>query len=210
MPKEFNIIGTCSPEKHYMVNIQGRLAQIKSMVDDGKYFSINKGRQYGKTTTLKALSEYLSDDYIVIRLSFQGNMSSKSFSDENAFSAALSNAICRDLKRTVYYKVLKENLKKIEKAAEKSKLNLVTLFELLSDVCAESPKKIVLMIDEVDQASNNQVFLDFLGQLRYYYLEKDTLPIFQSVILAGVHDIRNLKKKFVPDGEHQHNVEYCR
>ena len=31
-------------------------------------------------------------------------------------------------------------------------------------------KPVVMMIDEVDSASNNQVFIDFLAQLRGYYL----------------------------------------
>ena len=61
------------------------------------------------------------------------------------------------------------------------------------------------MIDEVDSASNNQVFLDFLAQLRGYYLIRNKRPTFQSVILAGVHDIRNLRQKIRPDAEHKHN-----
>ena len=54
-----------------MVNLDSRLAQIKKMVDRGQYFSINKGRQYGKTTILKALREYLKNDYVVISMDFQ-------------------------------------------------------------------------------------------------------------------------------------------
>ena len=55
MNRYFNITGCCNPQEHYMVNLDSRLAQIKKMVDKGQYFSINKGRQYGKTTILKAL-----------------------------------------------------------------------------------------------------------------------------------------------------------
>ena len=36
------------------------------------------------------------------------------------------------------------------------------LFLLLSGLCKVAEKPIVLMIDEVDNASNNQVFIDFL------------------------------------------------
>ena len=65
----------------------------------------------------------------------------------------------------------------------------------------------VLMIDEVDSASNNQVFLDFLAQLRNYYLERDTKGVvtFQSVILTGVYHIKNLKRKIRPDESHKTN-----
>lgn len=207
MPKRFNISGSCNPDEHYMVDIQSRLVQIKQLVDMGQYFTINRGRQYGKTTTLKALERYLGADYIVIRLDFQGNMSSRRFSDETTFSIAFVNAIKRALKKTIYFSDLESKLKEIEECIEKSGkyFDLVTLFELLSDLCADAPKMIVLMIDEVDQASNNQVFIDFLSQLRYYYLERDNLSTFQSVILTGVHDVRNLKQKIRPDAEHKHN-----
>ena len=63
----------------------------------------------------------------------------------------------------------------------------------------------VLLIDEVDSASNNQVFLDFLAQLRGYYINRDRKATFQSVILAGVHDIKNIKRKISEDEEHKLN-----
>ena len=64
---------------------------------------------------------------------------------------------------------------------------------------------VVLMVDEIDSASNNQIFLDFLAQLRDGYLEREELATFHSVILAGVYDIRNLKLKIRPEEEHKYN-----
>ena len=62
MKRRFNITGSCSPQKHYMVPLDDRLKKIKTdYVDEGSYFIINKGRQYGKTTTLCALGKYLYD-----------------------------------------------------------------------------------------------------------------------------------------------------
>ena len=55
MEKRFNTTGACFPEQHYMVDITEQLAAIKKMIDCGDYFVINRGRQYGKTTTLNAL-----------------------------------------------------------------------------------------------------------------------------------------------------------
>ena len=49
------------------------------------------------------------------------------------------------------------------------------------------------------------MFLDFLALLRGYYLQREEFPTFQSVILAGVYDIRNLKLKIRPEAEHKHN-----
>ncbi|MDE6619439.1 MAG: 9-O-acetyl-N-acetylneuraminate esterase [Lachnospiraceae bacterium] len=75
----------------------------------------------------------------------------------------------------------------------------------LSSMCRNSPRPIVLMIDEGDSAGNNQLFIDFLAQLRGYYLKRNKKPIFHSVILAGVYNIKNLKLKLRPESEHQYN-----
>ena len=70
--KKFNTTGACVPEKHYMVDLQSRLVQIKAMVDAGQYLTVNRARQFGKSTTLKALAKYLKDNYVVLPLDFQG------------------------------------------------------------------------------------------------------------------------------------------
>lgn len=88
---------------------------------------------------------------------------------------------------------------------EKKSLVLRSLFGELSNICEVADKPLVLMIDEVDSASNNQVFLDFLAQLRARYIDRDIEPTFKSVILAGVYDIKNLKRKLRDDGEHKYN-----
>lgn len=69
--KYFNVTGTCYPKRHYMVDLTERLEKIKKLVDRGEYFVISRARQYGKTTTLKALEQYLRSEYIVLSLSFQ-------------------------------------------------------------------------------------------------------------------------------------------
>ena len=49
------------------------------------------------------------------------------------------------------------------------------------------------------------MFLDFLAQLRAYYIDRDVQPTFQSVILAGIYDVKNLKRKIRKDEEHKVN-----
>ncbi len=63
------------------------------------------------------------------------------------------------------------------------------------------------MIDEVDRSSDNQIFLHFLGMLREKYLKRNEGEdyTFQSVILAGVHNIKTLKLKLRPDVAHKLN-----
>ena len=71
MSKRFNTTAVCIPSEHYMVNIDNRLKQIKQLVDENKYFTINRARQYGKTTTLRALYRYLKSEYYVVLMDFQ-------------------------------------------------------------------------------------------------------------------------------------------
>ena len=80
-------------------------------------------------------------------------------------------------------------------------ISLQTLFKVMKSWCGKASRKIVLMIDEVDTASNDQVFVDFLAQLRACYLKRRRIPVFQSVILAGVYDVRSMKRKIRSDGE---------
>ena len=44
--KKFNVTGRCIPEEHYMVNIDDKLKAMKSLVDAGSYFVMNRARQY--------------------------------------------------------------------------------------------------------------------------------------------------------------------
>lgn len=210
MAKKFNVTGLCVPSKHYMVDLSDRVSEIMEMVDSGAYFSINRARQYGKTTTLAALAKEMEERYLVISLDFQ-TLGSASFRNENIFSLAFLQIFLRELERhrvaelSGMDKIMKEMRMTVRKKDEK--FDLLALFEYLLVLCERSDKPIVLMIDEVDSASNNQVFLDFLAQLRSYYLERDTkgTPAFQSVILAGVYDVKNLKRKIRSDEDHKMN-----
>lgn len=204
MKRRFNITGSCSPQRHYMVRLDERLKKIKEdYVDYGSYFVINRGRQYGKTTTLRALETYLKEDYIVLSLDFQ-QIGTEDFADSQTFACSFSEMLIDTLKMDEISggELL---LQPLTAFVQKSGCSLKDLFLCLSDICRHSPRPIVLMIDEVDSASNNQVFIDFLAQLRAYYLKRDKMPTFHSVILAGVYSIKNLKLKLRPEAEHQYN-----
>lgn len=206
MGKTFNTTGICLPDKHYMVDIQGKLDQIIPMVDEGKYFCINRARQYGKSTTLRALANALTGKYIVFALSFQ-RMSTAKFKDEDTFCRAFIDRIKRTADVTRIEGVCQEYLQKLSNRASDytHSLDLTDMFDILSDMCAYSARPVVLIIDEVDSACNNQIFLDFLGQLRDLYLNRTVEATFQSVILAGVYDVKNLKRKIRTDEEHRYN-----
>ena len=208
MPKGFNTTAGCLPEKHYMVNLDSRLQKIKQLIEAGKYFAITRARQYGKTTILRALYRYMQNDYYVVFMDFQ-TFSEAEFRSEAVFANAFAASFIRMFRRS--YAHIGQGLEKIltelqENVRSRSEyFTLKPLFELLSDFCTVADKPVILMIDEVDSASNNQVFLDFLAQLRAQYIDRDFQPAFQSVILAGVYDIKNLKRKLRTDEEHKLN-----
>ncbi len=207
MKRYFNTTGACDPQLHYMVDIRKRLREIKKLVDAGQYFTINRARQYGKTTTLTALADFLSGDFIVASLDFQ-KLSSRDFESETSFANAFAEQFVSAIKcwgesGTVLDETL---LDAIEEAADSERVSgLRKLFLYLSRLCASAAKPVVLIIDEVDSATNNQVFLDFLAQLRGYYLTRKKIPAFWSVIFAGVYDVRSVKRRIRPDEEYKEN-----
>jgi len=205
--KVFNTTAVCIPEKHYMVDLSERVKEIKKLVDAGKYFAINRARQYGKTTTLNALDVALSTEYDMISVDFQ-DVTDADFRNEAEFTKGLSQMLCdtrdsMDIPLPDKYYNLLQNL-----AERTDNVKLGDIFRIFDRWCKDNLKPIVLMIDEVDTATNNQVFLDFLGKLRSNYLKKEKRPTyktFQSVILAGVTDVKHLKSKIRPEGEHKEN-----
>ena len=204
--KKFNVTGRCIPEEHYMVNIDDKLKAMKSLVDAGSYFVMNRARQYGKTTTLGILAEYLKKEYAVVSLDFQ-MLSNADFADEETFVYSFADIFLEAIREENTENVISvHDVQELKNALENGKIKgLRNLFVFLSRLCASAEKPVVLIIDEVDSATNNQVFLDFLAQLRGYYLARKVKATFKSVILAGVYDIKNLKLKLRPEGEHKYN-----
>ena len=188
MKREFNVTGLCVPHKHYMVDIGCKIKQIKKLIDKGYYFTIDRARQYGKTTTISALRRTLNDDYTVVLLTFEG-LGSETFATPQLFCQKFIQHISKALRFTNVSKDYQESW------INASVIDFDTLSEHITNLCEN--KKIVLLIDEVDKVSNNQVFLDFLSMLRKKYLAaQDDLDFtFYSVVLAGVYDIKNLKWK---------------
>ena len=204
--KKFKTTGLCNPAKDYMVDITERLKKIKVMVDNGDYFSINRARQFGKTTTLSALERFLQNEYCVVRLDFQ-RFGEASFQSEEAFVKAFSRAILQKKQKISIPESAAAQLNDFI-ARDTGLAHLDELSYCLIDWCSCSEKPVVLIIDEVDSASNNQVFMDFLAQLRLQYLDREDDPdnaAFQSVILAGVNDIRHIKSRIRNDNDSKVN-----
>ncbi|MDR1788610.1 MAG: AAA-like domain-containing protein, partial [Treponema sp.] len=163
MKRRFNYTGLCVPEQHYMVDISPKIAQIREMVDQGLYFTINRARQYGKTTTLLALRRALAADYLVISISFEG-VGDAVFDDEAQFCKMFMSEIQFRLERSR----LVDDMDYIKKWVDPEVTDIPLLRKHLDKVCAG--RRIVLMIDEVDASTNYRVYIRFLAMLRDKYL----------------------------------------
>jgi len=198
MRKKFNVTGLIIPKKHFFAPIDDKIEQIFEMIENGDYFVINKPRQFGKTTTLMFLENYLNktEGYLCISISFEG-ISDEIWKTEEKIIYIILNRIIDTLN------ILKQNnlIDIINKKISDIKY-FDDLARLITELVSISNKKIVFIIDEVDIAANHKMFISFLAMLRKKYLDagnnKD--KTFHSVILAGVHDIKTLKGKII-DGK---------
>lgn len=156
MPKRFCVTGTCIPEKNYMVDISGRIDRIiQDYIEKGQYFTINRARQYGKTTTLYLLERRLREEYIVLSLSFEA-------ADEYFESlGSLAEGLVMDISECLRAQNVDADIIDEWNRPLSERFPMRSLGMKISSLCRSCGKRIVLMIDEVDKSSDNQIFLSF-------------------------------------------------
>ena len=203
MEKDFNVTGTCFPHLHYMADISAKFNETIKLVNKGQYFAINRPRQYGKTTMLRTITRALmqSDEWLVFNISFEG-IDSATGAEVGSFCQAFLEFLAkrmRDQEESELVAFLEKQSKEVKTLKE--------LSNCITELVKKANRKTVLLIDEVDKSSNNQLFLDFLGILRDKYLNRDAPSdlTFHSVILAGLYDVKSLKAKIRPDSEAKYN-----
>jgi hypothetical protein len=175
-----------------MGDLSKKLDRIVEMIAGGDYFTINRPRQYGKTTIIYLLEQRLVKDenYLVLGISFE-EIDAATYEKQEWFISTFLEMVRDQLDHLRE----KELISFIED--KKTITNFKQFDTFLTRLIAHSGRKVVLMIDEVDKAGNNQLFLDFLGMLRAKYLKRNQGKgsAFHSVILAGVHNVKTLKTK---------------
>lgn len=198
--RKFNAAGVCIENMHYMVNTSDKINKILIYIENGEYFTINRARQYGKTTTLLNIEKRLNEKYNVLSISFEG-IDDQRYEDKRLFIEALF----------MRFEVIAQNEKFDWLISIIQKYKGINTFDelakMIREMCKDSEKPVVLMIDEVDKSTNNQLFLNFLGMLRDLYLmrQANKAKTFHSVILSGIYDIKNLKLKYREDERKTYN-----
>ncbi|MCQ2976190.1 MAG: AAA-like domain-containing protein [Bacteroidales bacterium] len=202
--KKFNTTGTCYPNKHYMVDISNQVNKAVDLIKDNTYFCINRGRQFGKTTTINVLKKELENQgYAVFSLSFEG-LDESNFETVDNVCATFLRIMNIQITRNKVTNISQKSIDFLSEYQNITTYDSIKLQNLVYQLCADNPN-VVVIIDEVDQASNSDSFVKFLGFFRSLYLKRDEDPTFQSIILAGVYDVKNLKLKMRPNEEHQYN-----
>ena len=188
--KRFNTTGKMIADQHYMVPIDRQVNEAARMVEDNLYFCINRGRQYGKTTTLAFLKQKLEvKGYVVFSISFEGLPDSAYESLETLIYASLEKMVfSMQLNTIANFSNESAQLLLDLQNRNKKYTDVQDFVATIAAIC--SKERLVLLIDEVDQAGNYPSFVKFLGVLREMYLRRDEIPTFYSVILAGVYDIK--------------------
>lgn len=139
------------------------------------------------------------------------------FKNENVFSMAFARVFIRVLKRKedTFSERMKEIIRDMEEILRRKdeSFERQELFEYISDICGAATAPVVLIIDEADSATNNQVFLDFLSQLRAYYIDRDyyiearTRNLRRTDVIVDYNGVQYIIEMKIWHGEEYHRRE---
>lgn len=179
--KRFNVLGPCVPEIDYMVDLSDKIRKVKALIDEEYYFEGTCPRQFRKSTMLYMLERELDHSLIGVSFSFE-SFSIQSFTAGDSFCSIFLGKVEECLRESP---LAMED----ETWVQSWKNSEIRDFGALESHISKCTKdhKVILMIDEIDKTSNNQIFIHFLGILRDLYQWRRTkhFDTFHSVILAS-------------------------
>ncbi len=196
--RKFEKSGVVNPKKAYYVPLDNVVntdnEDIKTMVDDGRYFTIFAPRQSGKTTFFKRMCDQLHKDptYVAVILDFQNY---EALNIEQFYAEVQENLYSQLLDRL--YAVGCQKAQKVEQFLDDHRLmdhiSLGALFKKLNRIIEF--KKIVIFIDEFDGIPQAELgnFLTTLRSLYQQYKEVEKKALYSS----GLVGIRNITKLIV-------------
>ena len=196
MEKFFNTEGPNKPDLNYQVPPLQRwdLAEIMELIDRQRYFVLHAPRQTGKTTCMLALMEHLNQrgKYQALYTNIEHVQPLRSNID-----AAMATII-ETIASAARFHLQDSSLARLVKEVKSSSSSARMLLEFLQRYSEQSPKPIVLFLDEVD-ALVGDTLISLLRQLRAGYNQRpQAFPI--SIILCGVRDVRDYRIHSTQEG----------
>jgi type II secretory pathway predicted ATPase ExeA len=179
----FNTAGVCIPGEHYMLPPERRLGRVLTLIDERKYFTLQSGRQTGKTTSAQWLAEHYNagDRYRAMWVDVQA-------AREEPDPAAAFLTVREALDHAVRMWLADVG---VPTGAARSLEDPKTLVQrYLEDLSARCPRPLVVLIDEADGLVG-PAMVSFLTQLRLGYLGRQKSPFPHSVALIGARAVRD-------------------
>ncbi len=183
MIPSFNTAGACIPGEHYMLPPERRLGRVLTLIEERKYFTLQSGRQTGKTTSAQWLAEHYNagDRYRAMWVDVQ-------VAREEPDPAAAFLTVRETLDHAV--RVWLGDVG-VPTGAARSLEDPKTLVQrYLEDLSARCPRPLVVLIDEADSLVG-PAMVSFLTQLRLGYLGRQKSPFPHSVALIGARAVRD-------------------
>jgi len=185
----FNTEGPVRSDLHYCLPPLHRwnLDDVLTLIERQKYFLLHAPRQTGKTSCLLALMEHLNRGgrYRALYVNIEAAQAARERVEAGmaAVVQAIANSAAWRLKDPLADALAREVLQ--------GPSLLVGVEAFLTRWCAQSPRPLVLLLDEVD-ALVGDTLISLLRQLRAGY-EQRPHHFPQSVILCGVRDLRDYR-----------------
>jgi len=185
----FNTAGPVKCDKHYCLPPLERfdLGEMMALIEQEKYFVLHAPRQTGKTSCLLALMDKLNSTGKYRCLYFNVEIAQSAREDVKRGMKAILNEMGSWAADFLHDPFVRQNANEVLKKAGED----AALGEVLTRWCEESPKPLVLLMDEVD-ALVGDTLISVLRQLRAGYPKRPRL-FPQSIVLCGVRDVRDYR-----------------
>jgi type II secretory pathway predicted ATPase ExeA len=183
VPLSFNTAGPCIRGRHYMLPPERRLHDVLRLIEDHRFFSLNAGRQTGKTTSARWMVEHYNagERFAAVWVDVQD---ARELSDPSQAFALVLDDLDRAVRRDLPELPLPSGPARALEPARSS------IRRYLHDVAARSTRPLVLLIDEADGLVG-EAMVSLLTQLRQGYIEREELPFAASVVLIGQRQVRD-------------------
>ncbi len=185
----FNTEGPVRPEDHYSLPPLQRwnLDEVLTLIEQKKYFLLHAPRQTGKTTCLLALMVHLNREsrYRALYVNIEAAQAAR-----ERVEVGMA-AVVQAMANSATWRLGDAHADALAREVLQGPSLLVGVETFLTRWCAQSPRPLVLLLDEVD-ALIGDTLISLLRQLRAGY-EQRPHHFPQTVVLCGVRDLRDYR-----------------
>ncbi|MEV4085718.1 ATP-binding protein [Nonomuraea fuscirosea] len=181
--KYFNTTGPCDPKRHYMLSLTPQLTRARELIESDRSFVLHAPRQTGKTTALYELKSELKAEGDTATLMFSCECARVMRDDVDWTESFMLESLREAADVSGWPKELLPP-DSLPQAAPGSRFGAA-----LSEWCRRSPRRLVLILDEVDSLSG-ATMVNVFRQLRDgHNARHEGRPFPASVVLCGVRDV---------------------